>query len=209
MRGSVGGPVERHDSGPHAALHRTADEPLNPPPDKPHAGPAQHHRRSCRLAVPPMASRVYTNGIDAIRVGTRDGIFKSGHPTGGMRRGHQSGHEEGATGVTNWSQGASVGGPRHPGQSSKTSVTPWPPASRSPMALSTSQLMSSKLVASRCCDRREAERDPAAARVVWSRRVPRPRLCRHGQHQPPRSRFPPGSTAVHWHALLVRPAAGG
>jgi polyvinyl alcohol dehydrogenase (cytochrome) len=27
--------------------------------------------------------RVYTNGIDAIRVGTQDGIFKSGHPTGG------------------------------------------------------------------------------------------------------------------------------
>jgi polyvinyl alcohol dehydrogenase (cytochrome) len=57
-------------------------EPLNPPPDK------------RTLALPSTIGglqtgcatdgrRVYTNGIDAIRVGTQDGIFKSGHPTGG------------------------------------------------------------------------------------------------------------------------------
>ena len=111
-------------------------EPLDPPPDK------------RTLALPSTIGglqtgcatdgrRVYTNGIDAIRVGTQDGIFKSGlRPAGAswpsvwIRR-----RSTGVTTVPRWRPSAV----RRPGRSSKTSVTPWPPASRSPMALSTSR----------------------------------------------------------------------
>ena len=70
-------------------------EPLNPPPDKRTlALPSTIGGLQTGCATD--GQRVYTNGIDAIRVGTQDGIFKSGHPTGGRRRGHQSGYEGGA-----------------------------------------------------------------------------------------------------------------
>jgi len=57
-------------------------EPLNPPPDKRTlALPSTIGGLQTGCATD--GQRVYTNGIDAIRVGTQDGIFKSGHPTGG------------------------------------------------------------------------------------------------------------------------------
>ena len=95
--GSIACGLRRHDSGPHAALHRTTDGAPQPTARQAHAGPAQHHRRPADwLCHRWPAQIVYTNGIDAIRVGTPDGIFKSGLPTGGRIVAIQSGYEEGA-----------------------------------------------------------------------------------------------------------------
>ena len=73
----------RHDPGPHAALHRPAD------------GPARTHRPTERtLALPGEigglqtgcatdGKRVYTNGIDAIQLGTQESPAKNLPPTAG------------------------------------------------------------------------------------------------------------------------------
>ena len=194
----------RHDPGPHAALHRTADGPAQPAARQAHAGPAQRASAACRPAVPPMAGACTPTASTPFGLGTQESPARSRPPTGGRVVAISLDTKE-----EHWRHErpkvASVGGP--PPKPVFKNVGD-PVASGIAVANGVvyfTTLRSSKLVALDAATGEPLQRDPPAARVVRTRRVPRPRLCRHGQHRLTRRCFH-RSHADHGHALLLRPA---